>query len=167
MSKPQTRAGVTDTCQVTGFEGKGSAPNVIPSQTSAFMDCRLLPGTTPKALLAELEAMVKDVPGIKLEVIQAFDAGVSEMDDAFFDALARHAVEGRDDAVAGPVISPGYTDSILARAKGARAYGFVPFDVTPEELATFHGRNERVSVKNVHRGLEVLFKAVVDVVAVP
>ena len=167
MAKPQTRAGVTDTCQVTGFDGRGSAANVIPSQTSAIMDCRLLPGTTPKALQSELEAMVKDVPGIKLEVVQAFDAAVSEMDDPFFDALARHAVEGRDDAVAGPVISPGYTDSILARAKGARAYGFVPFDVTPEELATFHGRDERVSVKNVHRGLEILYRSVVDVVAVP
>jgi acetylornithine deacetylase/succinyl-diaminopimelate desuccinylase-like protein len=167
LSKPTTRAGVTDTCQITGFEGKGSAPNVIPSQTSAIMDCRLLPGTTPKALQAELEALVKDVPGIKFEVLQAFDAGVSEMDDPFFDALARHAVEGRDDAVAGPVISPGYTDSILARAKGTRAYGFVPFDVTPEELATFHGRDERVSVKNVHKGLEILFKAVVDVAALP
>ena len=167
MAKPQTRAGVTDTCQVTGFDGKGSAPNVIPSQTSAIMDCRLLPGTSPMALQTELEGLVKDVPGIKLEVVQAFEAAVSEMDDPFFDALARHAVEGRDDAVAGPVISPGYTDSILARAKGARAYGFVPFDVTPEELATFHGRDERVSVKNVHRGLEILFRAVVDVVAVP
>ncbi len=167
LAKPTTRAGVTDTCQVTGFDGKGSAPNVIPSQVSAVMDCRLLPGTTPKAMLAELEALVKDVPGIKLEVLQAFEAGVSEMDDPFFDALARHAVDGRDDAVAGPIISPGYTDSILARAKGARAYGFVPFDITPEELATFHGRDERVSVKNVHRGLEILFKAVVDVAAVP
>ena len=167
LAKPNTRAGVTDTCQVTGFEGKGSAPNVIPSQVSAVMDCRLLPGTTPKALLAELEGLVKDVPGITLEVIHAFEAGVSELDDPFFDALARHAVAGRDDAVAGPIISPGYTDSILARLKGARAYGFVPFDVTPEELATFHGRDERVSVKNVHRGLEILFKAVVDVAAVP
>ena len=166
LSKPQTRAGVTDTCQVTGFEGKGSAPNVIPSATSAIMDCRLLPGTTPKALQEELEALVKDVPGIKFEVLQAFEAAVSEMDDPFFDALARQAVAGRDDAVAGPVISPGYTDSILARGKGARAYGFVPFDVTPEELATFHGRDERVSVKNVHRGLEVLFRAVVDVAAI-
>jgi acetylornithine deacetylase/succinyl-diaminopimelate desuccinylase-like protein len=165
MAKPQTRAGVTDTCQVTGFEGKGSAPNVIPSATSAIMDCRLLPGTTPKALQEELEGLVKDVTGIKFEVLQAFEAGVSETDDPFFDALARHAVEGRDDAVAGPVISPGYTDSILARAKGARAYGFVPFDVTPEELATFHGRDERISVKNVHRGLEVLYRAVVDVAA--
>jgi acetylornithine deacetylase/succinyl-diaminopimelate desuccinylase-like protein len=166
LSKPTTKASITDTCQVTGFDGKGSAPNVIPSSTSAIMDCRLLPGTTPKALQEELEALVKDVPGIKLEVVQAFEAGVSEMDDPFFDALARNAVAGHANAVAGPAISPGYTDSILARAKGARAYGFVPFDVTPEELATFHGKDERVSVKNVHRGLEVLFKSVVDVAAV-
>lgn len=167
MGKPQTRAGITDTCQVTGFEGRGSAPNVIPSETSAFLDCRLLPGTTPKALLEELSALVKDVPGIRFEVVQSFEAAVSEVDDPFFDALARHAVAGRDDAIAGPVISPGFTDSILARGKGARAYGFVPFEVTPEELATMHGRDERVSVKNVHRGVEVLFRAVVDVVAAP
>ncbi len=167
LSKPQTRAAVTNTCQVTGFEGKGSAPNVIPSSASAVMDCRLLPGTTPQALQNELEALVKDVPGITIERLQGFEAAVSETDDPFFDALARHAVAGRTDAVAGPVISPGYTDSILARAKGTRAYGFVPFEVTSEELGTLHGRNERVSVANVHRGFEILYRAVIDVVAVP
>jgi acetylornithine deacetylase/succinyl-diaminopimelate desuccinylase-like protein len=124
LAKPQTRATITDTCQVTGFEGRGSAPNVIPSAASAVLDCRLLPGTTPQALLEELTALVKDVPGVKLEVLLSFEAAVSDMDDPFFDALARHAVAGRDDAIAGPVISPGFTDSILARAKGARAYGF-------------------------------------------
>lgn len=167
MKKPTTRASITNTCQVTGFDGKGSAPNVIPSGTRAVLDCRLLPGTSPEAMQAELEALIKDVPGVTLKVLQAFPAGVSEEDDALFDALARHAVEGRDDAVAGPVISPGYTDSILARAKGARAYGFTPFELTQEELATIHGRDERVSVKNVHRGLEVLLRSVVDVVAAP
>lgn len=167
MAKPQTRAAVTDTCQVTGFDGKGSAPNVIPSRAEAILDCRLLPGTTPKALQEELDALVKGLPGISIEMSQGFEAAVSEMDDPLFDALARHAVEGRTDAVAGPVISPGFTDSILARAKGTRAYGFVPFEVTSEELATFHGRDERVSVANVHRGLEVLFKSVVDVAAAP
>lgn len=165
MGKPPTRAGITDTCQVTGFDGKGSAANVIPSRAEAIMDCRLLPGTTPQALQAELEALVQGLPGIRFEVIHAFDAAVSPEDDAFFDALARHAVAGRDDAVAGPVVSPGYTDSIAARSKGARAYGFVPFELTAEELATMHGRDERVSVKNVHRGLEVLFRAVLDVAA--
>jgi acetylornithine deacetylase/succinyl-diaminopimelate desuccinylase-like protein len=167
LARPPTRASITDTCQVTGYEGKGSAPNVIPSTAAAILDCRLLPGTTPAALEAELAELVKDVEGVRFERLQAFEAAVSEVDDPLFDALARHAVGGRTDAVAGPVISPGFTDSILARGRGTRAYGFVPFEVTPEELATYHGRNERVSVANVRRGLEVLFRAVVDVVAAP
>lgn len=167
LSKPTTKAVITDTCQVTGFEGKGSAPNVIPSQTSAIIDCRLLPGTTPEALQKELEALVKGVPGISFEVITAFEAQVSEMDDPFFDALARHAVRGQPNAIAGPTISPGYTDSVLARKLGTRAYGFVPFEVTQEELATFHGRDERVKVDTIKRGVEVLFRAVADVSAAP
>ncbi len=167
MSKPTTKAVVTDTCQVTGFEGKGSAPNVIPSETSAIIDCRLLPGTTPEALQKELEELVKGVPGISFEVITAFEAQVSETDDAFFDALARNAVRGHANAVAGPTISPGYTDSVLARKLGTRAYGFVPFEVTQEELATFHGRDERVKVDTIKHGVEILFRAVTDVAAAP
>lgn len=167
MAKPPTRAAITNTCQVTGFEGKGSAPNVIPSTVTAIIDCRVLPGTKPDALLEELKALMADIDGVSFEVVNAFDAAESTFDDPFFDALARHAVGGRPDVVAGPVISPGYTDSILARKKGARAYGMVPFEITGEELATMHGRDERVSVENVKRGLETLFRAVVDVSAKP
>lgn len=167
LKKPTTRAMVTNTCQVTGFEGKGSAPNVVPSEVRAILDCRLLPGVSPDELLAELKALVADLPGIDFEVAHGFAAEGSDWDDAFFDALARHAVEGRDDAVAGPTVSPGYTDSILARKKGTRAYGFAPFEITAEELATMHGKDERVSVANLRRGVEVLYKAVVDVAAAP
>lgn len=167
MAKPPTRAGITNTCQVTGFDGKGSAPNVIPSQVTAIIDCRLLPGTTPEQLLAELKELVKDVEGIEFEVSNGDAANESTWEDPFFDALARHAVGTRTDAIAGPVLSPGYTDSLLARPKGARAYGMVPFELSQEELATMHGRNERVSKQNVTKGLEVLFRAVVDVSAVP
>ncbi len=167
MAKPPTRAGITNTCQVTGFDGKGSAPNVIPSQVTAIIDCRLLPGTTPEMMLAELKDLVKDVEGIEFEVSNGDAANESTWEDPFFDALARHAVGTRTDAIAGPVLSPGYTDSLLARPKGTRAYGMVPFEVSQEELATMHGRNERVSKQNVTKGLEVLFRAVVDVSAVP
>lgn len=167
MSKPPTRAAITNTCQVTGFDGKGSAPNVIPSQVAAIIDCRLLPGTTPEALLAELKELVKHVEGIEFEVANADAANASTWQTPFFDALARHAVGARTDAIAGPVLSPGYTDSLLARPKGANAYGMVPFEVTQEELATMHGRDERVSKQNLTRGLEVLFRATVDVSATP
>ena len=62
--------------------------------------------------------------------------------------------------VAGPVISVGFTDSIYLRVLGVRAYGFVPFVLSEEEVATMHGNDERVSTENLERGLRVLATAV-------
>jgi acetylornithine deacetylase/succinyl-diaminopimelate desuccinylase-like protein len=165
MAKPTTRAGITDTCQVTGWGGVGSAPNVIPSEAWAVLDCRVLPGTEPKTLLKELQDRIAGVPGVSLEVIEEKSANESPMDDPFFSALMRNVVRGVPDAVAGPVLSPGYTDSMAARRKGTNAYGMVPFAVTQEEVGTMHGRDERVSVANVKRGVEVLYRAVVETAA--
>lgn len=165
LANPATRAAVTDTCQVTGYGGAGSSPNVIPSQVEAVLDCRLLPGTSAAALQARLERALAGVPGVSLEVIQSREANASPWDDPLFEALARELSRGRPEVVAGPALSPGFTDSILARPKGARAYGLVPFELEPEELKSYHGRNERVSIANLRRGLEVLFRAVVEAAA--
>jgi acetylornithine deacetylase/succinyl-diaminopimelate desuccinylase-like protein len=165
MGAPPTRAALTNTCQVTGFEGKGSAPNVIPSEVSAIVDCRVRPGVPPETLLAELKTLVGD--DVTFEIIQSEPASESPWDDPFFDALVRHLTEGRTDAVAGPAISPGFTDSNLARPKGAKAYGLVPFEVDAELLGTMHGKRERVPVTQVKHGLEVLFRSVLDVAGQP
>lgn len=162
MGNPLTRAGLTDTAHVTGFGG-AEQPNVVPSEVWANVDSRLLPGTTPAAMLAELQATVDD-PGVRFEVIQALDASVSTWtDDPFYQALAARVVEGEAHAVAGPVISVGFTDSIVLRPLGVAAYGLAPFVVTPEELATMHGDGEHVSIENLRRGVRVLWNAVLDV----
>jgi carboxypeptidase PM20D1 len=165
MRQPATRAVISHTCQVTGFEGKGSNANVIPSEVAAILDCRLLPGTSPEEMREKLETLLKTIPQVHLEVLAKRQGNESPTDNAFFDALVRQIQRGRKDVVAGPVVSPGFTDSIYLRPTGARAYGIVPFELTLEELQGFHGRNERVSVENVHRGLEILFRAIVDVSA--
>lgn len=167
MGRPPTRAAITNTCQVTGYEGKGSAPNVIPSEVAAIVDCRVLPGTPLDAVLDEVKALAATEEGVRVEVLQREPGSESSWDDPFFDALVRHLTEGRTDAVAGPAISPGFTDSNLARPKGARAYGLVPFEVDAELLGTMHGKNERVPVAQVRRGLQILFRAVVDAAGRP
>ena len=164
MATPPTRAALTNTCQVTGFEGKGSAPNVIPSEVAAIVDCRVLPGTAPETLLAELKVLLGDV---KLEVIQSEPATESPWDDPFFEALVRNLTRGRADVAAGPAISPGFTDSNIARPKGTKAYGLVPFEIDGELLATMHGKNERVPVAQVKRGFELLLRSVVDAAVSP
>jgi acetylornithine deacetylase/succinyl-diaminopimelate desuccinylase-like protein len=167
MGKPPTRAAITNTCQVTGYEGKGSAPNVIPSEVAAIVDCRVLPGTPVQVVIDELTALAASEEGVHIEVLAQQPGSESSWDDPFFDALVRHLTAGRPHAVAGPAISPGYTDSNLARPKGAKAYGLVPFELDDELLGTMHGKNERVPLVEVRRGLGVLFNAVVDAAGRP
>jgi acetylornithine deacetylase/succinyl-diaminopimelate desuccinylase-like protein len=162
MENPLTRAAMTNTVNLTGLEGSIS-PNVIPSESVAVFDCRLLPGVKPEEVLAEIKELVGDDPSITYEVVSQQEANESPRDDRFYRALARYAVEGRSDAAAGPVISVGYTDSLHVRPLGVHAYGFVPFAVTREEAATMHGDGERVSTENLERAIRVLFSSIVEV----
>jgi acetylornithine deacetylase/succinyl-diaminopimelate desuccinylase-like protein len=163
MENPASRAALVDTISVTGFEGR-RAPNVVPSEVSAILDCRLLPGTRPVDFFAKIRDVVDD-PLVSFEAIAIEQPSESPWNDPFFDAIVRAAVDGRAQVVAGPTVSPGTTDSRLLRSKGVRAYGLVPFVVAKEDLKGIHGMGEHVSVENVHRGLRIVYRAVVDVAA--
>ena len=165
MQKPGTRAALINTINLTGLDTGGNQPNVVPSSASATLDCRLLPGASPQEVIAEVRQLTGNDPDLEIKVLHYAPAAESPWDDPLFHALSRHSVEGLNNAASGPVLSIGFTDSIYARQKGARAYGLVPFVVSQEELETMHAKGERVSVANVHRGLKVLFKTVVEVSA--
>ncbi|TNE88578.1 MAG: M20/M25/M40 family metallo-hydrolase [Deltaproteobacteria bacterium] len=162
MGNSATRATITDTLHLTGMSGANSH-NVVPSEVRARYDSRLLPGTTGDEMLAELEHLTRKVDGISFEVFHDQLSNGSPVDDPLFAALSRYAVEGRPYAVAGPVLSVGFTDSIFARPLGVHAYGYVPFEVSEEDANTMHGHNERVSEENVHEGVRRLYSAVVEV----
>lgn len=166
LANPATRAAITDTVHLTGMAG-AREPNVVPSRVSANYDARLLPGTDPDAVLAELQRITRKVEGLSFEVVQRFEATGSPWDDPFYRAIATYAVEGREGHVAGPVLSVGFTDSIFARPVGARAYGYVPFVVTEAQAGTMHGHGEHVPVDQVKSGLRILFSVVVDQAAEP
>jgi len=165
MKKPATRAALIDTVNITVLDTGGNQPNVVPSTATAKLDIRLLPGTKPGDVIAELRRILGREVDIRFEQLHYWPSLRSPRDDPFFNALARHAVAGRDDAVAGPVVSIGFTDSLFARRRGVHAYGLVPFAVSDKEAKTMHGPNERVSVHNVRRGLRILLSAVIEVSA--
>lgn len=156
-----TNAAMQDTVHLTGVRG-AQQPNVIPSRVEAQYDCRLLPGTTPEGHLERLKKLVKGIDGISFEVIDERMSNGSEATDPLFTAIARYAVEGRPDAVAGPLLSVGFTDSLLFRPLGVHAYGYVPFEVEPDVADTMHGHGERVPVEQVGEGLRRMFSMVVD-----
>lgn len=157
---PMLLGAVADTVQVTGLEG-ARAPNVVPPQASALLDCRLLPGRSPESMLDELRALVDD-DQVDFTVLHAAAGNESPWDDDVFRALATHAVAGRPDAVAGPALAPLYSDSVALRRMGTRAYGLTPVAVDRALLRTMHGAGERVPVDELHRGLRSLLGAVLE-----
>ena len=162
LDNPITRAAIINTVHVTGFGGQNE-PNVVPSEVYAILDCRIQPDVEPDEFIASLEEMVSE--HIRFDVISASTGSSSPIEDPFFYALARQAVRGEENAVAGPVVSVGYTDSNYLRPLGVKAYGFVPVALTAEDMEGFHGHNEKLSVENIQNGTKKLFLSVLEVSA--
>jgi acetylornithine deacetylase/succinyl-diaminopimelate desuccinylase-like protein len=158
LDNPLTRAAMINTVHVTGFTSGSHKPNVVPSEVSALLDCRIQPGVTVDEAIAAIQEIVG--LDIELQVISAREGNLSTWDDPLYEAIVRQVeAEGH---VAGPVISVGFTDSIFLRPLGVQAYGFVPFELTAEDMGTFHGNRERVSEENLGRGVRMLLSAVVE-----
>jgi len=148
-----------DTISLTGVRG-GHKINVIPSTAEATLDCRLLPTTGTDDFVRDL-AQVIDDPSIEIIQVHRHDSGQSSLDTPVAAAVAAVVRErlGKDAFVL-PLLSPGFTDSHAYRAAGAAAYGFTPVLLTPADLATIHGHNERLSVANLQLGTQLLFEVV-------
>jgi acetylornithine deacetylase/succinyl-diaminopimelate desuccinylase-like protein len=160
-----TRAATTNTINLSGLSG-ASVPNVVPSQSSALLDIRVLPGRSTTEMLEKITATVDD-PRVSFEIITAREAEVSPGDDPAYWALVHQIQAVRPDAVVGPIISPGFTDSVFLRKKGVHAYGLAPFMMPTTELLGMHGDNERISLENVSLGLRILWGAVLELAADP
>ena len=161
MENPLTRAALINTVHLTGLGGENE-PNVVPSEVYAILDCRIQPGVDPEEFIQSLAEII-DSENIRFEVISATSGSVSPMDDPFYKALVYHATKGEENAVAGPVISVGYTDSNYFRPLGVNAYGFHPVLLTEKDMEGFHGHNEKLSTQNVEDGLRKLFLSVYTV----
>lgn len=162
MGNPLTRASLTTTVHLTGLDGIEQV-NVVPGKARATFDVRTQPGVTGDQVMAELQEATAHVKGISFRVLSDFPANVSEWEgDPVYDAIAGHALEGRPDSVAGPFLSVGFTDSIFARPMGARAYGYAPFVLDEELLATMHGDAERIPVAALQEGARRMFGIVVQ-----
>jgi acetylornithine deacetylase/succinyl-diaminopimelate desuccinylase-like protein len=153
------RAMLHNTVNPTGLIA-GEKVNVIPSEATAVLDCRILPGTTPESFLAELRGLVGDA--FEFEIIKAAPASTAPIGTPLYNKLAQ-VLERRDPgAKAIPYLTVGFTDSKYLEPLGVKAYGFSPIKLPPELpfAPMFHGHNERLPVDGFTWGLRTHFEAV-------
>ena len=132
----------------------GYKANVIPTEATAHVDGRFLPGHEDEffATMAELTG-----DGIDIDYLSRQQPWETPYDGPLVDAMTRSLLAEDPDALVAPYLMSGGTDAKHFRKLGMRSYGFAPLRL-PADLdftALFHGVDERVPVDALEFGARV------------
>lgn len=132
----------------------GYKVNVIPTEASAYVDGRFLPGFEDEffATLAELCG-----EHVTHEFVSHQQPWEMPYDGALVDAMTQSLLAEDPDALVAPYLMSGGTDAKHFGRFGMRTYGFAPLRL-PEDLdftALFHGVDERVPTDALEFGARV------------
>ncbi|MEJ7831811.1 MAG: M20/M25/M40 family metallo-hydrolase [Nocardioides sp.] len=142
--------------------GAGYKVNVIPTEATAHVDGRFLPGYEDEffATLAELCG-----ENISIDYVSHQQPWEMPYDGDLVDAMTRSLLAEDPDAVVAPFLMSGGTDAKHFTKLGMRSYGFTPLRL-PADLdftALFHGIDERVPVDALEFGARVFDRFLGDV----
>jgi acetylornithine deacetylase/succinyl-diaminopimelate desuccinylase-like protein len=160
-SNPIYNAMVRDTISLTVLQG-GSKANVIPSESTATFDCRLIPGTSKEEFLKEIKRRLGDRIEIK-GLAESQSLLPSPLDTDLYKAIEKFAARNDPNCPVVPLLLPGATDSRFLRDKGIIAYDFCPSRLTEKDLLRVHGNNEKVALENLKFGTSMLVEIIKEI----
>ena len=145
---------VSNTLQPTMLQA-GYKVNVVPTEATAYVDGRFLPGYEDE-FMATLEELVGE--GITIDALSHQQPWETPYDGALVASMERSILAEDPEAVVAPYLMSGGTDAKHFRDLGLRSYGFAPLRL-PADLdftALFHGVDERVPTDALEFGARVL-----------
>jgi acetylornithine deacetylase/succinyl-diaminopimelate desuccinylase-like protein len=160
-SNPLHAAMVRSTVALTVLQS-GSKMNVVPSEATALIDCRLIPGTSKPGFLKEIRKKLgRDV---EVEVVSESDSHPpSPVDTDLFRAIQNFAARRDPGCPVLPHLLAGGTDGRFFRKRGMTTYDFCPFRLTEKEMLRIHGNNERIALENLEFGMRLTVEVVREI----
>lgn len=155
-----TRDTVTPTMLNAGYKS-----NVIPAEAKAVLNARLLPGTLPAAVAAEVKRVIAD-PEVTIDFVPPQNKPVDAMpvDTPLYAAIVAAAARRGDAPRVTPFMAAWSTDGQYLRERGTILYGLdVPY--TDEDDKGVHGNDERVPLAALDAYAELLREVVLLVAA--
>jgi acetylornithine deacetylase/succinyl-diaminopimelate desuccinylase-like protein len=135
--------------------GAGYKVNVVPTEATAHVDGRTLPGYEDEFFRTLAELCGEDV---SIDYVSNQEPWETPYDGALVDAMTRSLLAEDPEALVAPYLMSGGTDAKHFRKLGMRSYGFTPLRL-PDDLdftALFHGVDERVPVDALQFGARVM-----------
>jgi acetylornithine deacetylase/succinyl-diaminopimelate desuccinylase-like protein len=143
-----------NSCNPTMLQA-GYKVNVIPTEATAYVDGRFLPGYEDEfwATLRELCG-----EGVEVEAVSHQPPWETPHDTDLVDAMSRAVAAEDPGALVVPYLLSAGTDAKHFTKRGMRSYGFVPLRLPDgfDFAAMFHGGDERVPVDALHFGARVV-----------
>ncbi len=142
----------------------GFRNNVIPGSAQALINLRMIPGSDPQALVAQLKKIVND-PTIDFSLAKPTyePTQASSENTDLYRALVHAANAVYPGAEVTPYLFQAGTDATAWRSRGVPVYGIYPYPIDADELTRMHGNDEKVSIKSLQQGTEMMFKTLVEV----
>lgn len=127
----------------------GIQDNVIPGEAQATVNFRILPGDTRQTVLQH----VRSKAGERFELISlegsSDPTAVSPTRSSSYQSINRTVRSLFPDTLVAPGLMVAATDSRHFTAVSDHIYRFSPVRARPEDLARFHGTDERIAVANL------------------
>ena len=144
----------------------GFRKNVIPSEATAVLDIRMLPGEDVEGFYRELASII-DNPAIEIvpENIYRPAAPPSQIDNEMFQVIEAVSERLYPQSTTLPIMATGATDMSQLRAKGTPSYGIGPARTLEEINSRFgaHSDDERVSEESLQEMVRFLWNIIIDI----
>jgi len=146
----------------TMLEG-GIRTNVIPTDATAKLNVRTLPGQSIDTVVARLKKVVND-PLVDITIAdRGADSPASDFHSPMFTAIKESAQALEPSLAVVPYLSTGATDSARLRIWGMQAFGLLPFPMNQDDEDRMHGNDERVPLKSLEFGTKMIYGAIARV----
>jgi acetylornithine deacetylase/succinyl-diaminopimelate desuccinylase-like protein len=163
------------------FLNAGFRGNVIPGSAEATLNFRVIPGTNVEELISEIQAVVNDprvkvtsamgkgMPGGAAAYTSAMTAAMrmkpSSTDSELFRTLVAQSNRVFPGVPVTTYLFQAGTDAAAWRTRGIPVYGIYPYPISPDELTRMHGNDERVSIKSLQQGTDLIYNTLLKVAA--
>jgi carboxypeptidase PM20D1 len=126
--------------------------NILPSQASAVINLRIMPGETTTGALEHVRKAIGDRQ-IQLTPlsIRMEPSAVSDSESASFQLIQRTIGETAPQAIVAPALLVAATDSRHYATLTRNVFRFLPITLNAEDTKRYHGIDERISIQDYER----------------
>ncbi|MGO1496033.1 M20/M25/M40 family metallo-hydrolase [Agrococcus casei] len=146
----ESAAMVRTTVAQTRISG-GSADNVVATEATATLNCRILPGSSVQATMRALRRRIRD-DSVELTIVEAHEPSASSPVDDRFELLSDALAASWPGVAPVPYLMMAASDSRHFHTWCPHVYRFAPLLMNADERAGIHGENERIAVSSLVRG---------------